>query len=389
VLADSFPREVIAVSILSSRLRLIPTAILALTALPAAAQFGPATVEVADVREEMLGATAYLTGDLQAAQRAMIGAEVQGRVAERLIDEGSAVEAGDVLIQLDARLFELEVARDEARLAGARAELNRQRVDYESQQALSAEGVIGETEFAEVEGAYRQAQAQVAEAEAELGLSRERLARATIVAPFAGVIAGIHTEVGQWLQEGGDVVELLTIDELEVIVEVPETAVPRLRLGMRGVIMADALPGQTFEGELIGLEPSADLMNRTYPAHVRVNSPPPGLLPGMFIRVAVETDDPTPTLLMPSDALVDRGRGPEVWVVEEGLGGLTANPRRIEIGRRRGEDIEVLHGLGDGERVVVAGTEFLVPGGPVMIAGEGGPPMGPPGGPPPSGETSE
>ncbi|MBN1478401.1 efflux RND transporter periplasmic adaptor subunit [Candidatus Sumerlaeota bacterium] len=376
-------------SLPSSRHRLIPIAALALIALPAVAQFGPSTVEVADVREEMLGATVYLTGDLQTARQAVIGAEVQGRVAERLIDEGSAVEAGDPLIRLDARLFELEVARDEARLAGAQAELNRQRIDYESQRALQEEGVIGETEFAEVVGAYHLAEAQVAEAEAELGLSRERLERATITAPFAGVIAGIHTEVGQWLREGGDVAELLATDELEVVVDVPETAVPRLRLGMRGVIMADALPGQTFEGELIAIEPAADLMNRTYPIHIRVNNPPPELLPGMFIRVAVETNDPAPTLLMSADALVDRGRGPEVWVVAEGLEGLTANPRRIDIGRRRGADIEVLRGLEEGERVVVAGTEFLIPGGPVMIAGEGGPPMGPPDAAATSGESPE
>ena len=71
---------------------------------------------------------------------------------------------------------------------------------------------------------------------------------------------------------------------------------------------------------------------------------------------------------MPADALVDRGRGTEVWVVTEGLEGLTAAPRRIEAGLRHGDEIEVLRGVEAGDRVVTAGYEMLMPGAAVVVA---------------------
>ena len=388
----------------------------------------PPTVEIAEVREEMLGETIYLVGDLQSTRQAVIGTEVSGRVAEVFVDEGTVVDAGDPLIRLDTWQLELQLARDEARLAAAqarqslfatglrsgeidqaraelaekRASLLSARVDYESQMTLHEEGIVSDTEFAAVEAAfeaaraqvenaeaalrlategYRQeeiaeASAQVAEIEAELGLTRERLQRATVTAPFSAQVARVIVEMGEWIEEGGDVAEMIGRGEgtLEVIVDVPERSMPEVVVGQEAQLLFDAFPNQTFAGVVSGFEPIADLTNRTYPVHVRVTGPADRILPGMFTRVAVDTSEPAATLLMPSDALIDRGRGPEVWAVGEGLEGLTVNPQRIEIGRRRGADIEVLNGLAAGDRVVVAGMEFLFPGGPVSLAGAGEPP---------------
>lgn len=382
---------------------------------------GPVSVEVDEVREEILGASLYLTGDLQSLHRSVIGSEVEGRVAEVFVDEGTAVAQGDPIIRLDTRLLELQVNRDEARLEAARARLARlqtgsrpqeisqaraelaenramlvnAQVEYDSQRPLRDQGVISPTEFAGVEADYEAAraqveyaearlqlaqegfrveeisesQAEVAELTAELELTRENLTRATVRAPFDGVIARVYTEVGEWMQIGSDVVYLVDTTHLEVILEVPEMSIANVQIGQRGTIEVDALPGVVIDGELSSIEPLADLTNRTYSAHVRVLEPPATLMPGMFTRVALETSDPTPVLIMSSNALVDRGRGPEVWLLSEGLEGPMANPQRIEIGRRRGDNIEVLSGLSPGDQVVTAGTEFLIPGAPVMPVG--------------------
>ena len=90
---------------------------------------------------------------------------------------------------------------------------------------------------------------------------------------------------------------------------------PHVRLGQRAQITVDAHPGQEFSGRVVTVVPVADLTNRTYPVHIEVEDTRDILLPGMFARVVLQTHEPAPTLLMSADALVDRGRGPEVWLV--------------------------------------------------------------------------
>jgi RND family efflux transporter MFP subunit len=172
------------------------------------------------------------------------------------------------------------------------------------------------------------------------------------------------------METGGDVVDVFDTSEMEVIVEAPETVVSRMQVGQPSDLLVNALPGTTIRGEVTAVEPVPDLTNRTFPVHIRVFDPPDALLPGMFVRAAVVTEQPASTVLVSADALIDRGRGTEVWVAAEGLEGLTVQARRIETGRRRGSDIEVLVGLAEGDRVVTAGQDMLFPGASVAIAGE-------------------
>ncbi len=333
------------------------------------------------MREELVNASLYLTGDLESVRVATLSVEEEGRVVAVHVGEGDKVETGEVLVELETTLLRLRVERDAARASGRQAELARDRVDYDSQRALFEEGIIGHTVFAEVEGDFRLAGANVAEASAELALSREALRRATVVAPFSGVIALVPCELGEWM-DSGDEVAVLATERLEVVVDVPELQMPHVRLGQRAQITVDAHPGQEFSGRVVTVVPVADLTNRTYPVHIEVEDTRDILLPGMFARVVLQTHEPAPTLLMSADALVDRGRGPEVWLVAEGLDGLTANPQRVVVGRRRGADIEVLSGLGVGDRVVTAGHGALFPGTSVTLPGDQIPRPGPAGGPP-------
>jgi multidrug efflux pump subunit AcrA (membrane-fusion protein) len=365
-------------------------------------------------------------------------------VAVLHFDNGSVVREGDPLMELDAALLRLNVQHSEASLAAAQADLARlqagsrqqeidmararvaareadlesARVDYESQRSLRQEGVVSPTEFTAIESKYQAAQADLeeaqadlrltlagsrdeeiaaaqakaAEAEADLALSRENLARAVVRAPFDAAVARKMTEVGEWVRQGDPVAELLEISPLEVVVDVPERQLPLVSRDQSAEISVDALPGEVFEGQVSAVVPEADLSNRTYPVHVRVENPAGRLRPGMFSRVALMTENPVPTLVMPADALVDRGRGPEVWMVTQGLDNPTAQAVQVTVGRRRGTDIEVLSGLAASDEVVVVGNEMLYPG--AALTRGGGPPMqmgamaagGPPAGGAPGGD---
>ncbi len=412
---------------------------LAMPAVPAGFP-GPMifSVETAPVREEMLGQTLYVTGDLAPARRALVGSQEEGLVAALHVNEGTAVAAGEPLITLDAETLALQVSEEDAALAAARAELTRletgsrraeivvaqalvrqreaqladARQEFESQRQLVDEGVVSAMEFSGIEAAYNSARAQlesaeaalalaeegfrteeiaaqrarVAEVEARLARARQALDRATVRAPFDCVVTRVLCETGEWMERGGEVAEVLESERLEVIVEVPEARMPQVRAGQPAQITVDPYRGEVFEGEVTAVVPDADLSNRTYPVYVGVDNADGRLLAGMFSRVAIATELAAPTLVIPSDALVDRGRGPEVWKTVPGLDSLTVQPVRVEIGRRRGTEVEILSGLTASDEVVVVGGEMLFPG--AQVAAGGPNPMmlgGAPGGGPPAG----
>lgn len=402
-----------------------------------AAWGGPISVDVAPVRVETVNQTLYLTGDLIPLRRALVGAEEEGRVAEVFVDEGSTVRAGDPLVALDRTLLALQVSEEEAALASAMAELEKYRAglrqeeieqararmaarqaelesartEYETRRQLVAEGVVSTTEFTLIEALFNAASARLAEAEADLemaqegfraedvaaaqaraaeararvAVAREALRRAVVRAPFDAAVVRLHTELGAWLRRGDAVAELIDLSHLEVVVEVPEPRIPDVRVGQAAELTVDAYAGEVFTGEVIAVVPDANLSNRTYPVHVRVANPDRRLLAGMFGRVAVITERQVPVLLMPADALVDRGRGPEVWRVAQGLDSATVEPVSVTIGRRRGTDVEVLSGLDASDEVVTVGREMLHPGAQIALGGAGAMPMGGPPGPPAAG----
>ncbi len=395
-----------------------------------AAWGGPISVTTARVRREMVGQTIYVTGDLMAARRTTVGTEETGRVATVHIDEGTVVKAGEPLIELDDQLLRLHVERDQASLAAAQAELDRlaagsrnqeiamararvsarsaeldtARVNYQSQRSLRQEGVVSTTEYTGTEASFHAAEAQlreaqsdldlalagsrseeiaaqrakVAEAQADLGLSQQALERSVVRAPFDSVVSQQIAEVGAWLRVGDPVAELLETNALEAVVDVPEHQVPMVGVNQSAEVTVDAYPGRSFAGRVTAIVPDANLTNRTYPVHVRIENMDGQLRAGMFGRVALATSSPSPALLMPADALVDRGRGAEVWQVVPGLDATIAQPVRVTVGRRRGTDIEVMTGLNASAEVVIAGNENLYPG--AAVATGGAPPMGP-GGP--------
>lgn len=375
----------------------------------ALAQEQPAAlVVVAEAVERDVAARRSFVGSVEAAQRSAVGSEVAGLVAEYMAEEGQRVEAGAPLAKLRTKLAEIalaaakaelklrqeelrelkngsrpeELAQARARLAAAKAanELRQWRLGRAKQ--LFDTSVISEDELKEAEMTARlaeeliaevreglrlaeagpreeriaQAEARVDAQQAEVARLEDRLERHTIRAPFAGYVVMEHTEVGEWLAEGGAVAEIVALDEVDVVVPVVEDYILGISIGMAASISIGAVPGREFEGKVSAIVPGADTRARTFPVKVRVKNPEgPFLKAGMFATVHLPVGGTEKAVLVPKDALVLGGPKPIVYVVADG----EAEPVSVDIGIAVDDLVQVKRGVVGGQKVVIRGNERL------------------------------
>ncbi|GIX48894.1 MAG: hypothetical protein KatS3mg131_3105 [Candidatus Tectimicrobiota bacterium] len=375
-------------------------------------------VVVQPVVVQPVAAHIEVVGTVEPLRRTTLSSEIAGLALRVPLREGEAV-AGDtaVVVQLKATDLELALAEAEAELARAqataaklrrglrpeeieekRAEVAERRAwvekyakDLERLRALQARQIASTADYELAESTYRAAQAQYERARqalrvAELGTRPEDLAAAeaevrrlqarvqrlradvektAIRAPFAGFVTRLYTEVGQWVERGGPVAELVDLRRVLVRVPVHEKDVARLRQGDPAEVVLDAFPGQTFRGHVQQIIPQADPASRTFPVKIEVpNTPDAALKAGMSARVRLRLGELRPAVLVPKDAVVRQAGQTVVFVVEA----QTARRVPVETGRAVGERVEVLQGaLKPGDRVVVTGNETLRDQTPVEV----------------------
>lgn len=393
---------------------------LALAALlgprPAAAQNqGPAPVVVAPVETRELDLTVTLVGTVQPLTRSVIASEAEGLVVGYPVEEGQRVEEGQLIAQLrrlpieiDLRaaraaleqahqeLLELERGsrpeeveearaawqRAEAEYTNAQREASRRKDLYEQQviaieqyqfaatAAKAAEERVSETRavYERIKTGPRQeridkAKAQVQARKAAVEFLEDKLAQTAITAPFRGMVVKEHTEVGQWLSQGAPVVELLDLSSVEVSVPVPERHIAEVSRGDTTPLVLDALPEQSFTGEVAQIIPQADAESRTFPVKVKVPNPKGLIKSGMFARVTFPIGKGRRALVVPKDALVSRGPVELLFVVSDGK----VNQVAVKRGHSTRGWVAVEGPVEEGQLVVVRGNERLRDGMPVTI----------------------
>jgi membrane fusion protein (multidrug efflux system) len=372
--------------------------------------FGPSPVEVATAVETMAAEPVRLIGEVAPVREAVVAGVVEGRVAELLVDEGDRVSAGQVLARLDTTTAVLDLEAARAQRAEAQARLVRFESEVRRISDLRERGAVSEREY-EQAIADRDAQAQtVTRIESEAARLEELIARAEIAAPFAGQIAAVHTEIGEWNPRGGDVATLVDLSEVEVTVNAPQRYVGQVEQarveGVQVPVEFDALPG-AYSGRVKAVLPQANPQARTFPVIVAVANRDGRIRAGMSARVLAQVGDPVPTVLVPKDSLVLRSGRTFVFRVvpmqPPAGGGAPSAPGDAAAGEAGGQageaaaggaaqaagpppsgvqELEVelgsAYGLwqvvrGDvhgGDQVVVRGNENLQPGMPVVVAGE-------------------
>lgn len=329
----------------------------------------PIPVEVAPVVERTIQREIQAVGTVEANIYTTVGAEVAGAVAHFDLREGDRVGKGQVLARLRRTDREIALKEAEAELQEKQALFVRGEQDHRRFQALFAEGAVSALELDRIEAAYRAAKAQKDRAEEALRKIADELRRTTVIAPFAGYIVKKHVEIGQWVEEGGKVADLVDIDTVYVVIPVNERDIGKIRRGDEATLTVDTYPGQTFRGQITHIVPQADVTSRNFPVRIKVDNLPHRLLKaGMFARVAVRYGEPRQGLFIPKDAVVLRGREQVVFVFDTSK----VQMRRVETGQALEGLVEVIQGdLKPGQEVVVAGNEILQDGSPVQVRRKG------------------
>ncbi|MBL8763535.1 MAG: efflux RND transporter periplasmic adaptor subunit [Phycisphaerae bacterium] len=349
----------------------------------------PMPVVVDAARLENVVQQREVTGEIRALRRSVMASEEVGLVSALLVDEGDAVQAGQVIATLESTLAKHGLKRAAAVVASKagvvgerRAEVERARRELARLEEAATRSGVTEMERDERrtsvtgwEGRLAQAEGERAEAEAELARAEESFARRTIRAPFAGRIVRKRTEVGQWLKAGDPVAEVVAMDVLEARLNVPESLIDLIRAGGGSggggasgtgrVRVRVAALGEEREAEIGEIIPDADALSRLFPVRLKLANADERLKPGMSVTGLVPTGRTAPTLTVSKDAVLRDDAGEFVYF-DAGGAAQVARVRTLYAsgGGRVAVRAETLR---EGAGVVTRGNERLYPGARLMV----------------------
>lgn len=294
--------------------------------------------------------------DLRPLTQADAVAKTIGYLDAVLVDRGDVVKAGQTVAVVRPSDLPDQLAAARGTLAQSQAQVTLARINLERAQKLAQEGLATQAELQSTTSALTIAEAMAQASKAQIGALATRLGENKLVAPMDGVVASRRLDPGALVgPTTGAVLTVVRIDTLRVFVAVTERDAAALAVGQPARVTVDALPGQSFEGQVVRLAPSFDPISRTLDAEVHLPNPKRELRPGMygraFIRLAVHPQ----AVVVPATAVQISNRQRHVFVVE----GEKARKRAVETGVDAGTWLEILSGVKGGEEVVIAGADGL------------------------------
>jgi len=386
----------------------------------------PVAVKTAPVVSKAIPREVSFIGTIEPNVATTVAAVVAGRVAAAGFREGDAVTAGKtVLLEVDRGRREIALRERAAAVARARKQwekvkegsrreevaqrlaaakeqeaiLQHHRRDLERARRLHQGKLISLAEFQKVESDYLAAREKYGSAQAALKLTRSgsrdediamaeaehdeararmdavsyEIEKSTLLAPISGFIVRKHVDVGDWVNAGEPVADLVDLDPVFAAGPVGERKIALLRPGQPVTVVLDAFPGENFSGEVAHIVPQADTRSRSFPVKVRLSNADGRLKAGMLARVNVIVSSGEPSVLVPKDAVVRRGPDELVFVVSNGQ----AKAVKVRTGRGYRTLLEIANGdLEPGQQVVTLGNEVLRDGAKVQLGNGRGPGRG-------------
>ena len=273
----------------------------------------PAQVRVGTVEVRELQARVPVIGRLQEVRRVTVTAEVEGRIVEVPVDQGSKVVGGETLLtKIDPTWSALALRTAQAEVAEAQANLDQSRTDLEQleklQQANSAVAKEVEDQRTMVAGNRARLEAAIAARDR----AETEVQRTAVLAPFDGAVSQKMAEVGQWVAPGDAVIEMVSTGEIDAVFDLPERYVAGLSMGDAVGVRVEAL-GADLTGEVVAIRPDAATASRTFPVKVRIDDPGEQLRPGMSVVAQVPVAERKSVATVPRDAVLQTAGGAVVW----------------------------------------------------------------------------
>ncbi|MDR9773303.1 efflux RND transporter periplasmic adaptor subunit [Rhizobium hidalgonense] len=307
-----------------------------------------------------------LTGTIQPTIETDLGFRILGRMIARNVNVGDVVKKGDVVAAIDPLALELAVRSAQSDVENSDAQLRNAVTTEQRQRALVESRSGTEASLEEAEQAKRTAAATVAKAQANLDKAREQLGYAQLQAEFDGVVTASSAEVGQVVSAGQTVVTIARPDKRDAVVDVPQAAAQKLKVGAPFEVTLQLEPSIRTTGVVREIAPEAEAATRTSRTKIALADPPAAFRLGAVITAsaAIAAD---PEIVLPSSAILAGTNGASVWIVDVPAKKVALRRVKIDGDVVDGGTVRVTEGLAPGERVVVAGVHKLEDGQAIRI----------------------
>lgn len=307
-------------------------------------------------------------GTVAARSEVKILPKMTGRVLEVLVDEGSAVKAGQKLAMIESPELEWQMQQQKASLLTAQANLENAKSNLDRMRTLVDQGAVSQQQF---EGALTQlkvAEAQAKQIKAAIRLIETQSSNATVTSPISGVVIDRSAEVGVMAMPSSPLFTIAEAGPLEVQVNVPEQEMAHLKVGAPVQVESAAFPGETFAGKIREVSPAVDPQTRQIKTKIDLGRGGP-MKVGMFVRGTIQTQS-RQSLVIPTAAVQNDGTQAFVYLVEKSAENDEKKgvAKRVDVktGIREGAQVEVLSGLSVGAPIVIEGGAFLKDGAPIQ-----------------------
>lgn len=307
-----------------------------------------AIVKVVTVRQSAMHFTVRAVGTIESLQIAKISSQVAGFVQAIYFQDGKQVQENDLLIQLNNDEASAEVQAAEAALKL-------------SQSTYQREAYLVKKNF----GSAAQLDLLAADLKAKqaaLAIANSTLAKKAIRAPFAGILTDKKISVGDYVDAGQLLVELVDNHRLVVSYHLPVKQLNYLQLGQAVKILGDSLPEKPIEAKVSYISPVIDADTRTVHVQATLEGQQPLLRPGMFVTVAEEVAAQN-AMLIPEQALLGSAEGYYVYVVSNNQ----IEKQMVVLGKHLFGQVQVMSGVTSGQQIVTAGQDGVEEGMPVTV----------------------
>ncbi len=344
-------------------------------ALKAASSVETMVIETGD-----LNRTLSYNGVLSPKNIVHVASVVPGDILDVPVQVGDAIEKGDVLYVLDKESVERSVRNAKLSLQSAQYQVRA----LEDQHALAvksfertknlyettAGAAVSQAQYEQAELAASSASvdsARVQLSQAQIGLDSvmDQLEDADLKAPITGVVSALSVEAGQTVGSGQIIADVINMDEVYVDIQVAENVIGSLNVGDE---IASSIPAVTSD-EVIGVidwvSPAANLTTKLFPVRVVFDNTDHVIKPGMFVNLNISILEASDSVIIPSNAILERTDGKIVYVNKDD----TAEMRYVETGFDNGASTIVLSGLSAGDEIVVEGQQFIEDGSLLSVLG--------------------
>ena len=312
----------------------------------------PEMVKVLKLEYQKISKSVEYSSTLKAFEEVHLVSATPGKIDEILVEVGSRVRRGDLLVKMDQTQF-----------LQSMLQLKNLEADFNRLDTLQKVGGISQQQFEQVRTQYEITRANV-----------EFLKKnAQLTAPFDGVVSGKYFEEGEMysgvpntMSGKAAIISIVQINPLKAIVSIPETYFPSITTGMKTTISCDLYPDQTYPGTIFRKYPTIDPASHSFEIEIQVSNPGEKLRPGMFSRVFINLGE-TSALIVPAIAVVKQEGTNDryIYLVKEGN---TARKIRVEIGERYDDRFEIISDeIQSGDQIIVSGQEKLKDNSPVVI----------------------